>query len=345
MQFLLFPVLGLVLGLAPFFSAAFAAENSLREPAFQENFYGVKIRGSRSWIVGYYGTILYSNDKGETWEIQQSKTKRALFRADFVSDEKGWISGSSGTILHTQDSGRNWASLPSRTQEHLFGIDFISEREGWAVGSRGTVLRTSDGGRSWLNRSIGEDAILSSVAFVPPDRGWIVGEFGVIYHTKNRGKSWIKQKSPIEVSMVSGESRNLFALLFPNPREGWAFGLDGTILKTQNGESWDLAGKNPAASAGVTRHHLFGAARFDGRIWAVGERGTVIASRTGMGDWEKVPVPSPPASLNSIEFAPDGFGLIVGNRGLILRTLDRGGSWHRLKIVPQGAGKGIGRIS
>ena len=144
--------------------------------------------------------------------------------------------------------------------------------------------------------------------------------------------------------MVSGENRNLFALLFPDSQEGWAFGLDGAILKTRTGERWEVANHNSGSAAGAPRHHLFGAAPFDGRIWAVGERGTVIASRARTGEWEKVPLPAPPLSLNSIAFAADGFGLIVGNRGLILRTLDGGKSWSRMKIVRQGAGKGVGRI-
>jgi len=337
-------MLGPILGLALFSSFALSAENPPRETAFQENFYGVEIRGNRSWIVGYYGTILYSGDKGAAWKIQQSKTRRALFRADFISDEKGWISGSYGTILHTEDGGKSWTPQPSGTEEHLFGINFINEREGWAVGSRGIILHTSDGGRSWLNHSVGEDVILNSVSFVAPDRGWAVGEFGVIYHTKDRGKSWTKQRSPIEVSFVSGETRNLFSLLFPNSKEGWAFGLDGVILKTQNGESWEIARKNGASGGPTTSHHLFGAAHFDGGIWAVGERGTVILSRTGKGNWERAEVSAPAVSLNSIAFGPDGFGLIVGNRGLVLRTFDGGKRWSRIRTVSQGAGKEMGRI-
>lgn len=337
-------IVGPILGLALFSSFALSAENSMREPTFQENFYAVKIRRNRSWIVGYYGTILFSEDRGKTWTIQQSGTRRALFRADFINDDKGWISGSYGTVLYTENGGKSWLRQKSGTAEHVFGIDFVNERSGWAVGSRGTILSSNDGGHTWANRSIGADTILNSVSFVSPERGWIVGEFGVIFHSKNGGKGWIKQKSPIEVSFVSGESQNLFDLLFPNAHEGWAFGLDGVILQTRNGEQWKIAHRDGASRNSVTRHHLFGSAYFDGKLWAVGERGTVIVSQTEKRGWEKVNVPSPPLNLNSIDFAPDGFGLIVGNRGLILRTLDGGNHWSRMKIVSQGAGKGIGRI-
>jgi photosystem II stability/assembly factor-like uncharacterized protein len=293
--------------------------------------------------VGYYGTILYSKDRGATWEIQRSGTRSALFRAVFASDEKGWISGSYGTILHTRDGGKSWVRQTSGTDEHLFGLDFVSEREGWASGSRGTLLYTNDGGLSWLNRSIGEDIILNGVSFISPGRGWVVGEFGVIYHTNNRGKNWLKQKSPVEVPFASGESRNLFGLLFPDSKMGWAFGLDGLILKTENGERWETTHKN-GATAKLTDHHLFAAAQFNGMLWAVGERGTVIVSPTGSDNWQKAEIKSPPLSLNSIDFGPDGHGLIVGNRGLIFRIEDGGKQWKRIRIVPQGPGKGIGRV-
>lgn len=337
-------LLGLILGLAPWLSSSLSAEYPYREPAFQENFYDVKIRGSRCWIVGYYGTILYSGDRGASWEIQKSGTQKALFRADFVSEEIGWISGSYGTFLHTRNGGKNWSSQVSGTEEHLFSIDFISEREGWAVGSRGTILYTKDGGESWINRSLSEDVILNSIFFSNPKRGWTVGEFGVIYHTQDGGESWIKQKSPVEVSFVSGESRNLFSLFFPDSKAGWAFGLDGVVLKTQDGGRWQIAHKNGATPGYVTEHHLFAAAQFNGSLWVVGERGTVIVSQLGKEDWKKAEMKVPPLSLNSIDFGPDGFGLMVGNRGLIFRTEDGGKQWRRIRIVPEGPGKGIGQV-
>ena len=337
-------MIGLILGLALSFSPASAGQYQEREPAFQENFYGAKIRGNQSWIVGYYGTILYSNDRGATWEIQPSGTKRALYRIHFTSEETGWVSGSYGTVLHTRNGGKSWTPQPSGTQEHLFSINFVNEREGWTIGSRGTILYTNDGGSSWKDRSIGEDVILNSVAFITPERGWVVGEFGVIYQTRNRGRSWIKQKSPVEVSFASGESRNLFGLLFPDSKAGWAFGLDGVILKTPNGEWWEISHRNGAGPSHVANKHLFAAAHVNGTLWAVGERGTVIASPMGKESWQRAAIQAPPWSLNGIDFSPDGFGLIVGNRGLIFRTTDGGKKWSRIKIASQGAGKGMGRI-
>ena len=79
-----------------------------REPAFRDNFYSAEIRGGLGWIAGYYGTILHSKDRGLSWELQDSKTREALFRVVFINDKAGWASGSYGTILHTRNGGQNW---------------------------------------------------------------------------------------------------------------------------------------------------------------------------------------------------------------------------------------------
>jgi photosystem II stability/assembly factor-like uncharacterized protein len=212
------------------------------------------------------------------------------------------------------------------------------------VGSRGIILHTQSGGRSCINTSLSEDLTLSGVAFVNPTKGWIVGEFGVIFQTQNGGKSWEKQKSPVEVSFVSGESRNLFALLLREPETGWAFGLDGVILKTRKGSSWEIVRQKKESDSSAAANHLFAAVASNGRLWAVGERGTVLQSDRDGLNWQQAKAEIPRLSLNGIAFGKNGFGLIVGNRGILLRTADGGTTWKRLKIAPQEPGKGLSRI-
>ena len=312
-----------------------------RDPAFRDNFYDVTIRGNLSWIVGYYGTILHSRDRGLTWEMQNSRTQEALFRVVFTDDKRGWITGGYGAMLHTSDGGHNWRTQPVPTQEQLFGLHFVNERWGWAVGSRGTILHTENGGASWADRSVREDVILNDVWFVGQKRGWVVGEFGRIYHARDGGRSWLKLPSPIEVSFTSGESRHLFRLLFPDSKAGWAFGLDGVVLRTRNGEQWVAIHPDGVLPKKENRRHLFSAALFDGKKWAVGERGTVLTSPLGEDRWRSAGLKRPPVSLNGIAFGHDGLGLIVGNRGFILRTQDGGKEWQQVRIVPEAPGKGV----
>jgi photosystem II stability/assembly factor-like uncharacterized protein len=318
------------------------AQGTSREPAFRDNFYDVVVRDQYAWGVGYYGTILHSSDRGATWTVQNSTTSEALFRIVFLDRAMGWASGGYGTLLHTRDGGKSWQKQTTNTEEHLLGLQFLDSRLGWAVGSRGIILRTEDGGINWASGSVGEDIILNDVRFLDSKKGWAVGEFGRIYRTQDGGRTWTKHKSPIEVDFVSGESRNLFRLLFDRAT-GWAFGLDGSILKTQGGERWEVAGSDGAAPRNGIRYHLFSAASFNGTRWAVGERGTLLVSASSDHRWKRAAVKVPPLSLNGIAFGADGFGLIVGNRGLILRTDNGGESWQLIGIVPNAPGKGVAR--
>ena len=343
MRFAIACFTGLILGLAPalFFAHAAAPD---KEPALQENLYGVHITENRSWIVGYYGTILHSADRGKTWAIQASPTPRALISVRFISALRGWISGSYGTVLSTRDGGTSWNAQPSGTTEHLFASYWLDESHGWMAGSRGMTKRTVDGGRSWTTLVVPGDFTFSAVAFADAARGWLAGEFGAIFQTRDGGKSWMKQKSPVEVSFDSGASQNLFALLFTAPTHGYAFGLDGLVLKTGDGTRWEIVRQRDNTNGTNATHHLFAAAVFNGRISVVGERGTLLQSDPNNDTWQQAGVPIPRLSLNGIAFGKDGFGLVVGNRGLVLRTEDGGKTWQRLKIDVQASGKGSGRV-
>ena len=322
----------LVLGWAPQLSPAHAGVGD-KDTAVNENFYGVHIVDNRAWIVGYYGTILHSPDRGLTWELQPSRTKNALFSVRFINPENGWIAGSFGTILHSTDGGKSWRAQRSDTSEHLFGLAMIDESRGWIVGSRGTTLRTENGGKSWTSTLVPGDFTFSGVSFVDALRGWIAGEFGVIFRTADGGKSWVKQKSPVEVSFSSGESRNLFALLFDGVESGYAFGLDGLVLKTRAANTWEIIRQATAENRLTGANHLFAAARLNGHLWVTGERGTLLESASDGRQWQQTKTELPRVSLNGIAFGKNGFGLVVGNRGVILRTEDGGVTWKRLKIT------------
>jgi photosystem II stability/assembly factor-like uncharacterized protein len=327
MRFLALRLVGLIFGLAPVFFYSYGA--SFKEPALNENLYGVEIDGARVWIVGYYGTILHSPDRGQSWQIQSSPTRKALYTVRFTGLSTGWITGSSGTLLHTADGGKTWNSHALDTSEHLFASHWLDKNHGWLAGTRGVTFRTVDGGRSWTKLVIPGDYSLSAITFTDRLRGWLAGEFGAIFRSEDGGASWTKQKSPVEVSFDSGASQNLFTLLFTGPSRGYAFGLDGIVLQMQDNSGWKIA-RQRENNHGAAASHLFAAAAFQGRILAVGERGTLVQADEEAG-WRAVPLDIPRLSLNAITFGADGLGIIAGNRGLVLRTLDGGETWARLR--------------
>ena len=329
---------GLILGSVPAFLSGHAA-TAPTNPAVNENFYGVEIVKDSAWIVGYYGTILRSTDRGQTWEIQSSAARNALFTVRFTDASKGWISGSYGSALQTSDGGKNWFARPIGTAEHLFASYWLDQSHGWMAGSRGITSRTNDGGRSWTHTTVPGDLTFSGLAFLDASRGWLAGEFGVIFQTLDGGKSWLKQKSPVEVSFSSGSSQNIFALLFTSAVDGYAFGLDGLVLRTRDAVKWEILRGREKTEGTKTANHLFAAAAFNGRISTVGERGTLLQYDPDSGNWRDAASQIPRLSLNALAFGKDGLGMAVGNRGLALRTEDGGKSWKRLKIAVQSPGK------
>lgn len=331
MRFLVLWVAGLIIGSAPALVSVHAASVE-KNPAVGENFYGVEIVDNQAWIVGYYGTILHTADRGRSWRLQSSPTRGALFNVRFVSPKTGWIGGSYGTILHTRDGGASWRARPPDTKEHLFASYWLDESTGWMAGSRGMTKRTHDGGRSWTNLVVPGDFTFNAVTFTSAARGWLAGEFGAIFQTLDGGKSWVKQKSPVEVSFDSGASQSLFALQFTAPTHGYAFGLDGVVLETRDGILWQIVRQRGDNNARHASHHLFAAATFNGRISVAGERGTLLQSDPKSAAWRHTGVQVPRLSLNGIAFGKDGLGLVVGNRGLVLRSEDGGKNWQRLKI-------------
>lgn len=344
MRFLALWFAGLILGSAAVVFSGHPATTQ-KDPAVNENFYGVAIVNNRAWIVGYYGAILHSADRGQTWEVQAAPTRNALFTVRFINASTGWIGGSYGAALFTSDGGKSWSAREIKSTEHLLTSYWLDETRGWMAGSRGVTARTSDGGRSWTNLSVPGDFTFNGIAFVDASRGWLAGEFGVIFHTSDGGKSWAKQKSPVEISFSSGASQNLFALLFNSPTDGYAFGLDGLVLRTKDGARWEILRQRDSADGANAFNHLFAAAAFDGRISVIGERGTLLQSDSQSANWRQAGGQIPRLSLNGIAFGKDGLGLAVGNRGLVLRTEDGGKSWQRLRVDVQPSGKAARRAS
>lgn len=65
------------------------------------------IDGNKLWAVGRSGTIIYSSNGGNSWEVQASGIDTTLFDVDFADSLRGLIAGN-GILLYTQDGGNTW---------------------------------------------------------------------------------------------------------------------------------------------------------------------------------------------------------------------------------------------
>jgi len=183
----------------------------------------------KGWVVGSVSRgdrvidsiLVYTDDKGLTWQRQRAPSRLELIHVDFVNEKRGWIVGAGGTILTTEDGGTTWTTQTSGITSTIFHIDFRDEKRGWAVGERGVILRTIDGGQTWLSVASPVRSTLLSVQFVTDNDGWIVGRGGSILRSEDGGLTWVQQESQTK--------QNLYSLYF-NKKIGWAVGGEGIVL-------------------------------------------------------------------------------------------------------------------
>lgn len=77
----------------------------------QIDFSGVAVRGSKVWIGGSSGSIIFhSDDEGKSWQIQTTPQASSIESLFFLDDRHGWAVGAMGTILVTADGGQTWRS-------------------------------------------------------------------------------------------------------------------------------------------------------------------------------------------------------------------------------------------
>ena len=145
-------------------------------------------------VVGGFGTILVSNDDGETWSSPEIDWMTIL--GDFLEPhlyaihiDKGaiLIAGEFGLVLRSDDRGASWM-VTHKGEESIFDVAFNGRGDGIAVGQGGLVLATGDGGRNWRRMDSLSDTNLLGV-WMSGQRTFAAGIRGA-YSSQDGGRSW-----------------------------------------------------------------------------------------------------------------------------------------------------------
>ncbi len=135
------------------------------EGAFAASNTNIKIIGNKTWVATTNGNILYSENKGKSWEF---------ISTDFVSEE---------------------------STQGIYSIDFYDENIGFAIGGDYTQPEvanankavTKDGGKTWTLIANGKaPGYKSCVQFVPNDKslGIVALGFTGISYSADMGATW-----------------------------------------------------------------------------------------------------------------------------------------------------------
>src|SRR4030042_1534641 len=98
-----FTVLLFILFLIPQITYA-QHERVLKQDLFSASF----PTAEQGWACGRWGTVLHTEDGGESWSPQKSGVDYTLSAIRFIDPQTGWAVGEEGAIIHTKDGGRTW---------------------------------------------------------------------------------------------------------------------------------------------------------------------------------------------------------------------------------------------
>ena len=204
------------------------------------------------WAVGHDGAVLYTQDRGETWEIQLDGNKINKLVYDqlvkLIADKENLLENEKETLspeetekieedienlgFFLSDAEMALNEGPSRP---LMDVWFKNNQEGIVVGVFGMILKTTDGGKSWipiLDRIENPNGYHYYGITRSGDNLFIVGEMGLLYKSSDFGQTWGLLTPPYEGSFfgVVGNPGGDFII---------AFGLRGNVCySTDGGETW-----------------------------------------------------------------------------------------------------------
>lgn len=324
----------------------------------------------RVWAVGSGGTALQFD--GASWIRRDLPTQESLLGIWGSDDDDIFVVGTGGLILHFD--GSVWTRQESGTTASLSGVWGSGPDDVYAVGQSGTVLHYD--GTRWEPRSFNPSLHMISVWGRGPSEVYVVAFPGRIYRFD--GTAW---------DLVNPDTPLATARRVWGPPEGdlLAFGYSRTVQRF-DGTSWSPWLTIPANHGPVTVHDLWGTSlddlhmvgdsglvahyngeglkleeptsvRFsqllavagfdDGRVFAVGEQGTLLERRGGL--WRRhsrsafddlCPAPGEPVGdcdlpnlLDAVTtVGGDAYGLYPG--GLLRRTAS--GEWTRVLLPTTG---------
>lgn len=109
------------------------------------------------WIVGHDGTVLHTQDGGDSWAIQSFEIGLPAFLDLAFSDRlNGLAVGTYGAMYRTRDGGKTWEAQQNALTDagfHLNDLQRLNSGELLVVGEFGTLAMTVDQGDSWVELS------------------------------------------------------------------------------------------------------------------------------------------------------------------------------------------------
>jgi len=217
---------------------------------------------THGWAVGHDATILFSNDGGENWEVQQylPEKEKPLLDVTFKDNLQGIAIGAYGQLYRTSDGGKNWTfefhgeflfpedleyleELKREDEEAYldeqssilahFNSVFKDGRTLYMVGEVGLIAKSNDFAQKWLPFDEIYQGSFNDIARTQQGNLLVVGLRGNVFRSLKNGTPWENINTGTQAllnSIVLGDNGNVYIL-----------GNNGVILKSDDdGMSFSL---------------------------------------------------------------------------------------------------------
>ncbi len=200
-----------------------------------ETLENVAFQGSRGYADGEGGTVLRSDDGGQTWVGLPSGTESNLTLLQEV-DPNTVVVGGGCTVRESTDAGASFQRLPVDEAEQGCGTNvasfsFLDASTGYVEMADGSILLTHDGGQTLEPKTAVplNGATAGHLAFTSPTTGFALASGsggGRIYRTTDGAGSWVQ---------VGSSPAALHDLAFVSASVAYAVGDAGELLRSSDG--------------------------------------------------------------------------------------------------------------
>ena len=284
----------------------------------------------KCWLVGEFGYIFWSEDRGATWNRGEilGSVRMDPIQFDYNAIEIGPDDKKKLTEFAAQ--------IVDSAHLNVLVEPYASAKEIANLGRKDDPSALFDVLSARLDeaRSVLEDAgVLSDRLRMPNKPPWDYEDFLDDDPTfLDRYLEGRKAETPsVKISVI--QNPYLFTVRFKDENDGLIAGLGGVVLRSgDGGRTWNYEQMD-------RKQALFSVEAVDGRAIAVGEKGFVRVSDDGGNSWAVPDVANFPTVftfMRDIGFDPQRrTGLIVGQQGKVMRSKDGGKSWSQVLPPPE----------
>ena len=191
----------------------------------QSTLTAVDIEGDNVWAVGHDATILYSPDRGTSWEIQMRdpELQRPFLDVLFFDSKNGIAVGAYGLFYRTTDGGQNWQS--ERHASLLAPLDrqYLED------------IREED--EDFYQQEL--NSILPHINHVTldGDRIYMAGEAGMLAYSDDKGQNWNRYEVDYTGSFFDIRPLDESSVI--------AVGLRGNVFVMRQPGQWEYVAPDP----------------------------------------------------------------------------------------------------